>query len=150
MRTLLGQFSWIFVAPLLASVIRALGNGPVLAVQALQVAACHKYRIAFRGRRMEGGRGNRRQGHPANPRLPRQPVYPALMFAELTCFQFPEEFHCSRIRDYHRRLAAPALGMCHPHGERGGVSSPNRDGILTCSFQQARIRTHWRPGRTGP
>ena len=70
-----------------AGIIRKMGNGPILTVEAFEVAAGHEHGIAFRWGRVECGRRHLRQCHSADPGFARKTVNPATVFAQGAIFQ---------------------------------------------------------------
>jgi hypothetical protein len=78
------QFSRIYKSSLYESIVRVLGNRSVLAIQALEIAAGHKDRIAFRRCGMQSGRSDCWTDHLANTGFTFHPIYPAPVFTEFT------------------------------------------------------------------
>jgi hypothetical protein len=64
-----------------------MGDGPILAVEAFEVAAGHEHGIAFRRGRVECGRRHLWQCHSTDPGFARKTVNPATVFAQGAIFQ---------------------------------------------------------------
>ena len=82
-----GQIGSRHDSPDRAGVFRIMGDGPVLAVEALVVAAGHKYGIAFRRGRVEHGRCHLRRLHATDTGFSRQAVDPAAVLAQGAVFK---------------------------------------------------------------
>jgi hypothetical protein len=64
-----------------------LGNGPILAIEAFEVAASHEHGETFRRGRVECGRRHLRQCHSTDPGFAHKTVNLATVFAQGAIFQ---------------------------------------------------------------